>query len=69
VSVKESAKPAPTLTVMWTGRRWTVECSIPTERLQPRYPLTPSEKGRHEYDHRRRRLAQCHRATGQREER
>ena len=40
MSVKESAKPAPTLTIMWTGRRWAVACSIPTERLQPQYPLT-----------------------------
>ncbi|MEI6150770.1 MAG: hypothetical protein WCS01_16860, partial [bacterium] len=40
MSVKESEKPAQTLTVMWTGRLWTVACSIPTERLQPQYPLT-----------------------------
>ncbi|MBM4165080.1 MAG: hypothetical protein FJ222_11670, partial [Lentisphaerae bacterium] len=40
VPVKESTKPAQTLTVMWTGRRWVVDCPIPTERLQSRYPLT-----------------------------
>jgi hypothetical protein len=39
VSVIESAKPARTLTVLWTGRRWTVDCPVPTERLQPHYPL------------------------------
>lgn len=40
VPVNDGVKSVHTLTVTWTGKRWAVDCPIPTERLQPRYPLT-----------------------------